>query len=662
MWLTPPRPILRAAVFLLCALAVAYPLRVFFESADYSLSLKLLWVALCALGAVRPEWGAYTMLAVPLMPVWPSLSPHVPHGIVHLAVLSQALPLGLRVAAGRPTRDIDAPGWAWTLFVTVAAASALVTFAAYQVSFATSAEFFGEVHLLLDDYVARRPGPGLGNMFLAASAFADGWLAYLVVRESIPASRRTWPLVGFAGVAVAVAVVGITQVETRWGLQDMWFTNDPAIVRVNATFTDPNALAAYLALTLPVVVALVLSASVVGERVFWSIASTLVFIALIRTAGRVGYFGALVAVMALFAGGLLLGLDRADPWRVIRVGARRAAIWGFAVLVSATILLTFVGTLRDVRHNDQHNYVNTVLYTLNLRLPLNERLKGRVDIWRTVGLMVVERPLFGSGVGTIYTRFPSFNEVIGAFQPGTRLSAHNTFLNVTAETGLLGLLAWLAVLATVGAAAIRGLATETDRAQAWLRVGLAAGLLGYAVTMISGDRTILREDLATFAVAGALATLFASTRTSATNARIRRIALLAIGAVALSVPLRAVAERRDVRLEKVAWGFHGYEELEGVGFRWTTERGVFHVPVGASRLTFAVRSLAPFSQQIEVRVNGRLADRLSLENHAWRALTYLLPEDASGARYHRVELRVSPVWEVPGDERTRGVMVGEWRY
>ena len=54
-------------------------------------------------------------------------------------------------------------------------------------------------------------------MFLAASAIADGWLAYLVVRESIPASRRIWPLVGFAGVAVAVAVIGITQVADQVG-------------------------------------------------------------------------------------------------------------------------------------------------------------------------------------------------------------------------------------------------------------------------------------------------------------------------------------------------------------------------------------------------------------------------------------------------------------
>ena len=191
----------------------------------------------------------------------------------------------------------------------------------------------------------------------------------------------------------------------------MWLTNDPCHRPASmATFTDPNALAAYLALTLPVVVALVLSASVVGERVFWSIASTLVFVALIRTAGRVGYFGALVGADGAF---------RRRPPRSASTASIRGASSGSGpggrpsggspYWSALTILLTVVGTLRDVRHNDQHNYVNTVLYTLNLRLPLNERLKGRLDIWRTVGLMVVERPLFGSGVGSIYTRFPSFN-------------------------------------------------------------------------------------------------------------------------------------------------------------------------------------------------------------------------------------------------------------
>ena len=120
---------------------------------------------------------------------------------------------------------------------------------------------------------------------------------------------------------------------------------------------------------------------------------------------------------------------------------------------------------------------------------------------------------------------------------------------------------------------------ETDRAQAWLRVGLAAGLLGYAVTMISGDRTILREDLATFAVAGALAIALRSDAvSSATNARIRRIALLAIAALALTVAAacRRRAPRRPSRERGV--GISWLEELEGVRFRWTTERGVFHVP------------------------------------------------------------------------------------
>lgn len=260
---------------LLAALAVvlfvSFPVTSALVEPSVLLSAKVLWVALTAMAFVRPAWSPYVLVAlVPLVPWLPAYSPRIPQGLVHLIVLSQALPWLVRYVFGKAAIVGDRLSWAWALFVGVAVASVLTHYGGYQAVYDSWSTFWIDARGDLFRYVLDGPNIELENMIIAATALADGLLTYLVVRSglALPGARPV-PLLGVvAATGIAASLFGFYQTRTHIALAWMWRENDPGIIRINATYTDPNAFASYLALLMPI--ALGLAARAVGrERLAW---------------------------------------------------------------------------------------------------------------------------------------------------------------------------------------------------------------------------------------------------------------------------------------------------------------------------------------------------------------------------------------------------------
>jgi hypothetical protein len=201
----------------------------------------------------------------------------------------------------------------------------------------------------------------------------------------------------------------------------------------------------------------------------------------------------------------------------------------------------------------------------------------------------------------------------------------------------------------------------------WVMIGLIAGLAAYTLTMIPGDRMILHEDVATFAallaIVACLRDVIPSPAAISGSPRARReiwmprVALIVMAAILATVPVRAVLERRTIKLDRVTFGLH---EVEGAGdqrFRWTTGHATYYRPSTDSQLTLRVRSVAPFPQTVSIKLNDAEIDRLTLTDHAWRPLRYQLPPRVRSSAYYKVELEVGPVWRPPNDGRDLGVML-----
>ena len=92
VWLAP-RVLAAYAVYLFAA----YPVYSALTSPAVAFNAKLAWLALAVLAFVRPAWSPFVLVAlVPLVPWLTTYMRRMPQGLVHLIVLSQALPLLVR--------------------------------------------------------------------------------------------------------------------------------------------------------------------------------------------------------------------------------------------------------------------------------------------------------------------------------------------------------------------------------------------------------------------------------------------------------------------------------------------------------------------------------------------------------------------------------------
>lgn len=81
---------------------------------------------------------------------------------------------------------------------------------------------------------------------------------------------------------------------------------------------------------------------------------------------------------------------------------------------------------------------------------INQALSGRAQIWEAAGCMISEHPINGVGARGFRDAYPACNPAPQAQEvwgDGPALHAHQIVLEILAETGVLGLLLWLAAVA-----------------------------------------------------------------------------------------------------------------------------------------------------------------------------------------------------------------------
>jgi putative inorganic carbon (hco3(-)) transporter len=103
-------------------------------------------------------------------------------------------------------------------------------------------------------------------------------------------------------------------------------------------------------------------------------------------------------------------------------------------------------------------------------------MDGRVEIFSRSILMIKDFPFTGIGMGTFANIVDIFYPFF-LFSPGQIVHAHNLFLQVALDLGILGLIAWLAVFFSVTLVAIRAYQLALTKGDT-LFMGIGAGLLG----------------------------------------------------------------------------------------------------------------------------------------------------------------------------------------
>lgn len=651
--------LVRVGLAVLALLYVSGPLLTVWQTSSTPVWVRVGLAALLVIGCARPLWAPSLLLVVvPLLPVVPTLVADVPAAIVHLVVLTQAVPVLLRRAARGVTETPMSflPGWA--VFLSVCAVSVAVDLTPGQWRWAAVAEVWRDVASQVPAYVFMAQATQEGRALPLLIALVDGLLCAFIVQQTVTRETRLRVLRAAAAGAVLTAWCGFAQAWTGIGLQSAWTTFDPGITRINATFVDPNALASYYALTGPVLLALAFAASG-WRRLLWGASFLTVAVAMVMTAGRTGLLSMGLACLLLVWLALRRQLDDVDTSRLVRRHARRLVRQGLLLFAVVVVLLVGAGTLFNVQHVQQTSYLHTWLYTFNLRQPADAVAKGRIAVWQTVFAMVREAPVTGIGLGNAVEQFDRYRDQLGvaSLPPSARLSAHNTFLLVTSELGVLGLAAWLLMMLTVahGIRAPGNLPGGTRTT--WPALGLAAGLGGFALTMLTGDRILLREDI----VIGCTAAALACVESGRLPRWLRRAGWVIVLLALVSWPVRVAWRPADLGTVPAPQGLYATQVgVRGDTYRWSGGYAVIFLSADTRRVTVPVRNLSPGVQHVRVFVDGRLAEARDIEPGAWVDLTYSFTHLPRQRRFHRLALEVSPTWQAPGDPRVLGVVIGDW--
>jgi O-antigen ligase len=166
----------------------------------------------------------------------------------------------------------------------------------------------------------------------------------------------------------------------------------------------------------------------------------------------------------------------------------------FSVLVSL-VFFTFLGS-RSIRTGQGlGRMVYTVvavavffglfvgLYPVAERfLHVGENLPSRTDIWKDVASMIKDYPLFGTGLGTFGYAYPVYK--LSVENPLVYLHAHNDYLELVSETGIMGfasLMTALGLFLYTSLKALTRLAGEEDYFRYFILLGALSGVFSILV-------------------------------------------------------------------------------------------------------------------------------------------------------------------------------------
>jgi putative inorganic carbon (hco3(-)) transporter len=321
---------------------------------------------------------------------------------------------------------------------------------------------------------AEAPGPSLKDTLK--------WLELVVVfvltvDQARRASQARWLLLALVGAASLEAAYGLMQFVTRRGPD--FFAIGP-FMRAYGHFSQPNPFAGYLATALPLAAALALwSKDEDAGPMRRSIFSPRRLSATVAAWARPAALLLAAGVVASLSRGAWIGVALAAAV-MLAVASPRSRRWLMA-LCAGLLLLALLGTAGALPPlvSERLGVVAEYLGPFDVRTvdltSENWSVVERMAHWQAAWDMFLEHPWFGVGPGNyaaVYDRYnlPGWTEPLG--------HAHNYYLNLAAETGIVGLTGYLLTMALAFGAAIRGLRGPNPF---WRAVAL--GVLGSLVAI-----------------------------------------------------------------------------------------------------------------------------------------------------------------------------------
>lgn len=246
-------------------------------------------------------------------------------------------------------------------------------------------------------------------------------------------------------------------------------------VRLAGAFRNEQLLAAFLCVVLPLTLCGAGAGDGLAIRTLGQFAAVVALAALLATQNRAGWAGGAVGMVVLAV--LVV------PHLIRNHGLPRP----HQLVAPALVVVLAGGLALGIRQSgiDLHARARTVQ-----ALTLDRSLRWRLGMWDKAVRMILARPWTGWGPGSFPYQQVRFDHPdvptrsqrsIARDGPTLAENAHNTYLQLAAETGLPGLALYLGILGAAAATGLRALHRRSRGTRAVL-AGALAGLAGQAVS------------------------------------------------------------------------------------------------------------------------------------------------------------------------------------
>jgi hypothetical protein len=265
---------------------------------------------------------------------------------------------------------------------------------------------------------------------------------------------------------------------------------------------------------------------------------------------------------------------------------------------------------------------------------------------QTTVRMLRADPLFGVGIG-------QYGLWSGEYAPPELLkfypseNAHNNFAQVAGELGVIGLVAFIAVL---GGSLVQGRQRHGSHV---LTLPVVAAIAAFVLTWLGGHPLLVPEVSYAFWLVLGLGSALLVAGSSANW--LHTLAAVSFALLLTSLPLRVNHKAADLDMARIRYGI---SEKGMMG-----SRGRLFVPADNGHIDLPLRSRIATPQspvEVDVLIEGRVVDTVTMVDEKWLTRRIQLP--GGGRQFQKIDLRMREPNSPDGDEASarRSVEIGDW--
>ncbi|NLL62109.1 MAG: tetratricopeptide repeat protein [Candidatus Atribacteria bacterium] len=277
---------------------------------------------------------------------------------------------------------------------------------------------------------------------LALPFFLAGPIVYFLVTNSMYRQKDIHILL-FVIVIMGTGL-GIYGILQYLGIDFEFWTENIGRNKVFGLFGNVNYFAEYIILPLSLTLGLIFSKVKIINRFFLFFAAGVMGVTLFLTFTRGSYLGVFIAIPIV-----ILCYYKSAANLFDKQIYKKLMLCFILVIIIATTIIYIPHPL---------NRENTPIGKLKQRITIESLSSGssilrRVAIWKSTWMMIKDYPLFGSGLGTYgyntlkyQAQFFAQRDNREIYPHGYAVQAHNEYLQMWSEIGIIGLLLFLSIL------------------------------------------------------------------------------------------------------------------------------------------------------------------------------------------------------------------------